>query len=105
MKVVLSSIFPSFQHMTNTLPASAAITTNELIGFIIYIILFTPLMLVHPTRYHKYLWYAFGASVATMGGLFIWAIAANGGASVLGPSIVISSRYMAICSDHISGAS
>jgi len=92
VKVVLSSIFPTFQHMTNTLPASAAITTNELIGFVIYIIIFTPLMLVHPSRYHKYLWYAFGASVATMGGLFIWAIAANGGASVLGPSIAISSR-------------
>jgi hypothetical protein len=37
--------------------------------------------------------------------LFIWAVAANGGASVLGPSIVISSRYMAIRSDQISGAS
>ncbi|KAE9364699.1 hypothetical protein N431DRAFT_550142 [Stipitochalara longipes BDJ] len=57
--------------MANTLPASAAITTNKLIGF--------------------YLWYAFGASVATMGGLFIWAVAANGGASVFGPSIAISS--------------
>jgi len=42
--------------MANTLPESAAITTNELVGFIIYIIFFTPLMLVHPTKYHKYLW-------------------------------------------------
>ena len=78
--------------MTNTLPTSAAITTNELIDFVIYIIIFTLLMVVHPSRYHKYLWYAFGASVATMGGLFIWAIAANGGASVLGPNIALSSR-------------
>ena len=79
--------------MANTIPESAAIKTNELIGFIIYIIFFTPLMLVHPRRYHKYLWYAFGASVATMGGLFVWAIAANGGASVQGPSKVLSRAY------------
>lgn len=90
VKVVLSSIFPSFQHMANTLPESAAITTNELIGFVIYIIIFTPLMLVHPTKYHRLLYWAFGASVATMGGLFIWAVAANGGASVLGPKKSIS---------------
>lgn len=90
VKVVLSSIFPSFQHMANTLPLSANIATNELIGFVVYIIIFTPLMLVHPTKYHKLLYWAFGASVATMGGLFIWAVAANGGASVLGPAIGIS---------------
>jgi NCS1 family nucleobase:cation symporter-1 len=80
--------------MANTLPESAAITTNELVGFIIYIIFFTPLMLVHPTKYHKYLWWAFGASIATMGGLFIWAVAANGGASVLGPKKEISGAYV-----------
>ncbi|KAH6677713.1 permease for cytosine/purines, uracil, thiamine, allantoin-domain-containing protein [Halenospora varia] len=90
VKVMLSSIFPSFQHMANTLPESADITTNQLVGFIIYIIVFTPLMLVHPTKYHKLLYWAFGASVATMGGLFIWAVAANGGASVLGPKKSIS---------------
>jgi NCS1 family nucleobase:cation symporter-1 len=94
VKVVLSSIFPSFQHMANTLPTSAAITTNELVGFIIYIIIFTPLMLVHPRKYHKFLWWAFGASVATMAGLFIWAVAANGGASVLGPKKSISSSLV-----------
>lgn len=79
--------------MANTLPESAAITTNELVGFVVYIIIFTPLMLVHPTKYHKLLYWAFGASIATMGGLFIWAVAANGGASVLGPAKSISSAY------------
>lgn len=78
--------------MANTLPESASIETNQLIGFIIYILIFTPLMLVHPSKYHKYLWWAFAASLATMGGLFVWAVGANGGASVLGPAIGISSR-------------
>jgi len=34
--VVLSSIFPSFHEMANTLPASAEITTQQLIGFVMY---------------------------------------------------------------------
>lgn len=89
--VILASIFPSFEHMKNTLPESADITTQELIGFIIYIIVFTPLMLVHPRRFHKYLFYIFGGVLATMVGLFIWAISANGGASVMPPSVSISS--------------
>jgi cytosine/uracil/thiamine/allantoin permease len=48
--VVLSSIFPSFHTMANTLPESAQITTQQLIGFVIYIFMFTPIMFVHPSR-------------------------------------------------------
>jgi cytosine/uracil/thiamine/allantoin permease len=48
--VVLSSIFPSFHSMANTLPESAQITTQQLIGFIIYICIFTPIVFVHPSR-------------------------------------------------------
>jgi NCS1 family nucleobase:cation symporter-1 len=36
--------------MGNTLPESAQLTTQQLIGFIIYICMFTPLMFVHPSR-------------------------------------------------------
>jgi len=36
--------------MANTLPESAQITTQALIGFIIYICIFTPIMFVHPSR-------------------------------------------------------
>ncbi|RDI76442.1 hypothetical protein Vi05172_g13577 [Venturia inaequalis] len=82
MKVLLSCIFPSFQYMANTLPQSAAITTNQLIGFIIYIIVFTPMMLIHPSKLHKFLWVAFGCVLCTILGLFIWAVASNGGASL-----------------------
>lgn len=36
--------------MANTLPESAQITTQQLIGFVIYIFIFTPIMFVHPSR-------------------------------------------------------
>jgi NCS1 family nucleobase:cation symporter-1 len=36
--------------MVNTLPDSAQITTQQLIGFVIYIFIFTPIMFVHPSR-------------------------------------------------------
>jgi NCS1 family nucleobase:cation symporter-1 len=78
--------------MKNTLPLSASITTNQLVGFIIYIIIFTPMMLIHPSKLHKYLWVAFAAVLATIVGLFIWALAANGGASLGSlPKVEISS--------------
>jgi NCS1 family nucleobase:cation symporter-1 len=77
--------------MKNTLPESAAITTNQLVGFIIYIIVFTPMMLIHPSKLNKYLWVAFGAVLATIVGLFIWAVASNHGASVAPPELKISS--------------
>jgi NCS1 family nucleobase:cation symporter-1 len=78
--------------MKNTLPESAAITTNQLVGFIVYIIIFTPLMLIHPSKLHRFLWIAFGAVLATIWGLFIWAVASNGGASLAAlPKVEISS--------------
>ena len=48
--VVLSSIFPSFHNMANTLSESAQIDTQQLIGFVIYICIFTPIMFVHQSR-------------------------------------------------------
>ena len=32
----LSAIFPSYHNMDNTLPASAAMTTKQFVGFVIY---------------------------------------------------------------------
>ncbi|KAF2001592.1 hypothetical protein P154DRAFT_489970 [Amniculicola lignicola CBS 123094] len=89
--VVIGSTFPSFHHMENTLPESAAITTQQLIGFICYIIIFTPMMFIHPSKMQPVLWASFFAVTAAMFGLFIWAIAANGGASSPVPAKSISS--------------
>ena len=75
--VVLSSIFPSFQHMTNTLPESAAITTQQLIGFIIYICIFTPIMFVHPSKLQPVLAVSLISTTATVSGVFIWGMYAE----------------------------
>jgi NCS1 family nucleobase:cation symporter-1 len=42
--LILNSIFPSFLRMKNTLPLSAAITTKELIGFVLFILLYFPIV-------------------------------------------------------------
>lgn len=88
VRVFLGAIFPSFENMANTLPASASITTNELIGFIIYVAVFIPLLFVHPSKLQKYLVFAFVCTAATIVGLFAWAVGTNGGA---GPSNLSSS--------------
>ena len=42
--IILNSIFPSFLKMKNTLPRSAGITTPGLIGFVLFIILYFPII-------------------------------------------------------------
>jgi len=42
--LILGAIFPSFHHMPNTLPASAAITTQNLIGFLCFIAVYIPMI-------------------------------------------------------------
>lgn len=34
--VILSTIFPTYHHMKNTLPASASMTTKQFVGYVIY---------------------------------------------------------------------
>lgn len=36
VSTILSTIFPSYQHMKNTLPASASMTTKQFVGFVLY---------------------------------------------------------------------
>ncbi|KAH8883611.1 hypothetical protein GQ53DRAFT_846802 [Thozetella sp. PMI_491] len=88
--VILSSIFPSFQSMANTLPASAGITTQQLIGFICYIIVFTSMMFIHPHRLQPFIYITQAMAMVTMVGLFIWALSSNHGVTFLPPSKEIS---------------
>lgn len=74
------------------LPVSSGITTKQLIGFIIYIVIFTSMMFIHPSKLSRYVWISQAWVTITMLGLFIWAMSHNHGASFLGPSKVISSR-------------
>lgn len=78
--------------MANTLPESAGIDTQQLIGFVIFIIVFTSLMFIHPTKLQPLLFFSQIMIGLTILGLFIWAMAKNGGASILPPAKEISSR-------------
>lgn len=93
MSVVLGAIFPSFHHMKNTLSESAGITTQELIGFVIYIIVFTSMMFIHPTKLQPFIYFSQITINCVMVSLFIWAMARNHGAHFLPPSVTVNSRY------------
>lgn len=93
MSVVLGAIFPSFIHMDNTLSESVGISTQQLIGFVIYIIIFTSLMFIHPSKLQPLIYISQIAVNITMVGLFIWAMTSNHGADFLPPSKTVSSRY------------
>lgn len=64
-------------------------------GFIIYIIIFTPLLLNHPTRLDKFFGDAFGCVLCTIVGIFNWPIASKGGASLnmIQPTILLNSYF------------
>ncbi|RDW78166.1 uracil permease-1 [Coleophoma crateriformis] len=81
--VILAAIFPSYYHMRNTLPASSNVTTANLVGTILYMCIFVPLMFVKPYKLHYFFMVSFGAVVATILGMFIWAMSANRGAGNL----------------------
>lgn len=95
VRVFLGAIFPSFEHMRNTLPEDAAIKTNELIGFIIYVVVFVGLLFVHPSKLQPYLLWSFVATAMTITGLFAWAVGTNHGASdLIASSKEITRRYV-----------
>ncbi|KFA81703.1 hypothetical protein S40288_08095 [Stachybotrys chartarum IBT 40288] len=89
--VVLGALSPSFLNMPNTLPESAGIDTQRLIGFIIFIVIFTSLMFIHPTKLQPLLFLSQILIGFTILGLFIWAMASNSGATILPPSTELSS--------------
>jgi NCS1 family nucleobase:cation symporter-1 len=64
--------------MKNTLSTSAGITTPDLIGYIVYMIIFTPIVMVPPHKLGRLL-PVFGVTCVTFAGLLGWALHANGG--------------------------
>lgn len=93
MRVILGSIFPSFAFMANTLPLDAAINTQQLIGYIIYLVIFTILLFIHPSKLQPLLFISFVGVSMTFIGLFAFCVGSNGGnASLITPSKTIDSR-------------
>ena len=92
-RVVLSAIFPSYHRMKNTFPKSANITTQDFIGTILYYIIFVALLFVKPYKLKPFFIVSFWGVVHTILGMFIWAMAANGGAGdLVAPTKALSSR-------------
>lgn len=70
---------------------SSAITTKDLIGFLLYFVFYIPLMFVRPNRINRYLYPNFAIICATFGGLLGWAVRANGGSlRLLNPAVKLS---------------
>lgn len=89
--LILNSIFPSFLAMANTLPDSAGITTPQLVGFILFIVLYFPIIyFIPPERIQKLLIANLVISSATLLGIMAWAVHANGGpGNIVGPAIEV----------------
>lgn len=89
--LILNSIFPTFLRMENTLPASAGITTPQLIGFVLFICLYFPIIyFVPPHQVQKFLEVNLIISSATLLGIMGWAISANGGpGDLVSPAVAV----------------
>ncbi|KIY01451.1 uncharacterized protein Z520_03003 [Fonsecaea multimorphosa CBS 102226] len=78
--IVLNALSSSFMHWKNTLPESAGgVTSQGLIGFVIYFVVFFLLLLIHPSKLRNLVWPAAITIAVVFLGLLGWAISANGG--------------------------
>lgn len=107
---MLGAIFPSFKFMKNTLPASAAITTKDLIGFVLYLVVYAPILaVIRPHQLRIGLYPAFACTVATFVGILIWAVTSNGGVGdLISSSVELTTSQKAFrfiqCVSSISGS-
>lgn len=107
--VILSAIIPQFNELANTLPLPAAITTKELIGFLIYTAMLIPVLLWVPAhQLRKCLYPSFVAILATLVGITAWACVKNGGTgSLISSSVSITSGQRAFrmvqCMSSVGG--
>ncbi|BEJ12934.1 hypothetical protein CspHIS471_0301080 [Cutaneotrichosporon sp. HIS471] len=81
--LILGGLSPSFKHMYNPIPASSHITIQNLIGVIIWYILYIPLVLVPPERLQRPFVISSIAFGATLIGLLAWAVPTAGGGGPL----------------------
>ncbi|EXJ88396.1 hypothetical protein A1O1_05326 [Capronia coronata CBS 617.96] len=80
---VLSSIFSSFHHMHNTLPASANTTTKNLVGWVVYNIITIPILYIPPEKTRRMLFAMNTISVITLISIMIYVLSSAGGAGPL----------------------
>lgn len=89
---VLSSIFPSYQHMQNHFPASAHMNTRQFIGFWVFQALMIPILYVRPEKQKHIVLVCNIISATTLISMMIWALAtAHGGGPLLSQPTTVTS--------------
>lgn len=91
--LILNALSPSFLNMQNTLPESAGITTPGLIGFVLFIFLYFPIIYFVPAwKVQKLLEVQVVVATITLLGIMGWAVHANGGSpgNLVSPAIKLS---------------
>ncbi|KAJ7626212.1 permease for cytosine/purines, uracil, thiamine, allantoin-domain-containing protein [Roridomyces roridus] len=74
LQAMLGAIFPSFKHFKNHLPASAHVTSSELLCFFIFYIIQLPLLYVHITKLRHFFTFKFIIMPIFGITLFGWAV-------------------------------
>ncbi|KAE8152947.1 permease for cytosine/purines, uracil, thiamine, allantoin-domain-containing protein [Aspergillus avenaceus] len=80
---ILSGIFPTFFRMSNTLPASAHVTTQQITGWAIFNIISIPVLYRRPERSEKLMIGMNVLSFAALLGIMIWSLSHAHGAGDL----------------------
>ncbi|KAE8309919.1 permease for cytosine/purines, uracil, thiamine, allantoin-domain-containing protein [Aspergillus transmontanensis] len=83
LTAILSGIFPTFFQMSNTLPASAHVTTQQIIGWAIFNIISIPVLYRRPERSEKLMIGMNIVSFAALLGIMIWSLSHAHGAGDL----------------------
>ncbi|KAH8655866.1 cytosine-purine permease [Xylariales sp. PMI_506] len=77
--VILLAIWPQFAQVRNALPASANITTQMMVAYIIYFIFVMPFHWIHPRRLRWFFAVKSAVCLPAVLGMLIWACTNTGG--------------------------
>lgn len=98
LNCIISSWSRSYMNMKNTLPDLAAMTTRDLVGFVIFQAISIPLLFIKPERLNHLLMVTCILTFFAMVGILAWCVKTNGGAGPLmssGESLSSSARAWA----------
>jgi nucleobase:cation symporter-1, NCS1 family len=80
---ILSSMFSSFFRMTNTMPTSTHMTTQEFVGWIVYNLVSIPILYIPPEKTKKIFAVMNSIAFLTLFAMMIWALSSAYGARPL----------------------
>lgn len=81
--VMLYAMFSGYRHIPNTFPASAHMTTQQFVGFVVFLCFQFPCLLISPERTAILFRWANILTAVTMFSVTVWALATAGGGGPL----------------------